>query len=294
MLMTGNRIPHSEKNIYCGIAGWSYEDWNDYVYPRGIKDKLRYIAGYVDTIEINSTFYRPPVAKNSESWKRRTSGLPDFFFTAKLHQDVTHKRKIEQNMVEAFHQGLEPLASANKLKHLLAQFRYDFADTPKNREYLQAINKKFGDISNLTLELRHNSWQSPRALEFLEKENVTVANLDYPLTHNSFSLRQCLVGKQHAYLRLHGRNRQAWFSKDAGRNETYNYLYSDKELRQIASRAIELAKNSKTLTLIANNHYQGKEAVTSLQLKSMLTGEKVHVPERLAERYPELEKISEN
>ncbi len=286
-------MPNARNNIFCGIAGWSYEDWNDYVYPRGTKDKLRYIAGYVDTIEINSTFYRPPSAKNSESWKNRTSDLPHFFFTAKLHKDITHKGKIEQSTVDAFHQGLKPLADADKLKHLLAQFRYDFADTPENREHLQAINTKFRDISNLTFELRHNSWQSPDALEFFNKEKVTVANLDYPLTHNSFNMRHCTVGK-HAYLRLHGRNRKAWFSKNAGRDETYNYLYSDKELRQIVSRTIELAKNSRTLTLIANNHYQGKEAVTSLQLKSMLTEEKIDVPKRLAEQYPQLNNISWN
>ncbi len=291
--MTGNSMPYSGTNIYCGIAGWSYQDWNDYVYPPGIKDKLHYIARYVDAIEINSTFYRPPSERNSASWRERTADLPGFFFTAKVHQDVTHKGRIDKPLVKAFHDGLKPITEQNKLKHLLAQFRYDFADTPDNRKYLLTIKGEFGDISNLTLELRHNSWQSPGALEFLDRENVTVANLDYPLTHNSFSLRQCLVGK-HAYLRLHGRNQKAWFSREAGRDQTYNYLYPERELEQIARRAVELAKNSRTLTLIANNHYRGKEAVTSLQLKSMLTGKKVDVPKRLAERYPELEKISGN
>jgi hypothetical protein len=48
--------------IRIGPAGWSYKDWAGVVYPapkpRGF-DPLRYVAGYFDTVEINSTFYRP-------------------------------------------------------------------------------------------------------------------------------------------------------------------------------------------------------------------------------------------
>jgi hypothetical protein len=49
---------------------------------------------------------------------------------------------------------------------------------------------------------------------------------------------------------------------------------------------------SSTLTVVANNHYQGKEMVNALQLKSMLTGGKVPVPPLLVARYPELKDIA--
>ena len=49
---------------------------------------------------------------------------------------------------------------------------------------------------------------------------------------------------------------------------------------------------SASLTMIANNHYQGKEAVNILQIKSRLTGRKVPVPPLLAERYPDLREIA--
>jgi len=55
--------------------------------------------------------------------------------------------------------------------------------------------------------------------------------------------------------------------------------------------ATRIASLSKSLTLIANNHYQGKEMVNILQLKSMMTGKKVPVPPLLAERYPELAEV---
>ena len=56
-----------------------------------------------------------------------------------------------------------------------------------------------------------------------------MANLDYPLAKNSFAMRETGIG-EHAYLRLHGRNAAAWFDRKAGRDETYNYCYSEDEL----------------------------------------------------------------
>lgn len=278
-------------NIRCGIAGWSYPDWEGYVYPSNTKDKLQYIAEYVDVIEINSTFYRPPDARMVQSWVTKTSEIKDFCFTAKLHQDITHKGKMDKTMVEAFYRGFEPMIKADKLKHILAQFKYDFADSQPTRNHLKSIAGNFEGMANLTLELRHNSWQQPEALDFLKSLGVSVANLDYPLAQNSFNLWLCDIG-EHAYLRLHGRNYKAWFSKGAGRDETYNYLYSQEEVDKIAERATKLAKMSKSLTIIANNHYQGKEAVNILQIKSKLSGKKLPIPAPLATKYPELREIA--
>jgi uncharacterized protein YecE (DUF72 family) len=277
-------------NIHCGVAGWSYPDWEGYVYPPNTKDKLRYVAQFVDMIEINNTFYRPPEAKTVQSWVTRTEDMPDFFFSAKLHQDITHRGLIDQQMTQAFADGLKPAIDAGKLKHLLAQFRYDFADTPANRALLQKIKEQYGNLTNLTLELRHNSWESDDAMEFLMVLDVTVANLDYPLGKTSFDLPLCDVG-EHAYLRLHGRNAKAWFSKGAGRDEVYNYYYGEKEVDSIVERAIAIARTSKSLTLVTNNHYQGKEVANALQIKSKLSAQKVPVPPPLVAKYPELEKI---
>jgi uncharacterized protein YecE (DUF72 family) len=251
------------------------------------------VAGYVDVIEINSTFYRPPDARTAASWAQRTADCPGFFFTAKIHQDVTHRGEITPEMVRAFHEGLRPLTAEGRLKHLLAQFRYDFADNGAARAHLERLRSGFGDITHLTLELRHISWEAPDALAFLGGLGVSVANLDYPTARNSFNLPQSGVG-EHAYLRLHGRNAAAWFDKGAGRDQTYNYLYSRAELEGIRGRAWDIAKMSSSLTVVANNHYQGKEMVNALQLKSMLAGQKVPAPAGLLEKYPELREYAAN
>ena len=48
---------------HCGPAGWSYAQWNGVVYP-GQKPRnfhaLEFLAGCVDMVEVNSSFYRIP------------------------------------------------------------------------------------------------------------------------------------------------------------------------------------------------------------------------------------------
>ena len=277
--------------IYCGVAGWSYPDWEGFVYTGRIKDQLQFLARFVDMIEVNSSFYRPPAARTTESWVRRTEFKPGFFFSAKLHQDITHQGKLEDEMVRAFRDGFAPMVRAGKLRHLLAQFRYDFADVAAARDLLRSIRDRFADLAEIVVEVRHISWQAPEALGFLSSLGVTVANLDYPLARDSFQLRECRVGTN-GYLRLHGRNRAAWFDKKAGRDETYNYYYSPQELKDIKARAVALASSFRSLTIVANNHFRGKEVANALELKSLLAGTHVPVPPGLLQEYPRLAEIA--
>ena len=278
--------------VYIGIAGWSYPDWKGIVYTNSKVDQLGYISKFVDCLEINSTFYRPPFEKTTKSWLEKTSKRPDFFFTAKLHRSFTHEGKVDTEIVKYFHKGFEPFLEAGKLKHLLIQFRYDFDDTNRNRQHLTEIVRNFSEAFSLVVEVRHRSWQMPDALDFLEQLGVSVCNLDYPITWNSFDMQQCTVGRN-GYFRMHGRNVEKWFSK-AGRDETYDYYYNEDELTQIKQRVDELAKAFETLTVIANNHYRGAELANALELKALISGQKQPVPEGLLRTYPNLTRIASN
>jgi uncharacterized protein YecE (DUF72 family) len=278
--------------VSVGIAGWSYQDWQGIVYPQSKMDQLEYVSRFVDCVEINSTFYRPPFERTTTSWLRRTSHRPAFFFTAKLHQSFTHEGKIDPAIVKQCHQGFRPLRDAGKLKHLLVQFRYDFDDTAANRDHLKGIAHQFGEAFSLVVEVRHKSWEQPDALDFFEELGVGVCNLDYPTSSRSFNLQHCTVGKA-GYFRMHGRNVEKWFSK-AGRDETYDYYYSQRELAGIKDRLDRLGQAFESLTVIGNNHYRGAELANALELKALLTGRKQHVPEGLLKTYPDLAKIAVN
>jgi uncharacterized protein YecE (DUF72 family) len=140
------------------------------------------------------------------------------------------------------------------------------------------------------VEVRHKSWEKQDALSFLRDLGVAVANLDYPTSWQSFNLQHCTVGKD-GYFRMHGRNREKWFSKSS-RDEVYNYFYNEKELAAIKERLDSLGKAFESLTVIANNHYRGAELANAIELKALVTGQKQPVPEGLLRTYPDLAKIA--
>ncbi len=95
-------------------------------------------------------------------------------------------------------------------------------------------------------------------------------------------------------MRLHGRNADKWFDKNAGRDETYDYYYNNTELAQIKDRIEKVKKAYDFLIVIANNHYRGAELANSLELKCLITGQEQKVPEGLLHAYPQLAKIASN
>ena len=67
--------------IRIGPAGWSYKDWEGIVYPKKpgkTFDPLEYLSHFFNTIEVNSSFYRPPVPSTTKSWANRVAGNKEF------------------------------------------------------------------------------------------------------------------------------------------------------------------------------------------------------------------------
>jgi uncharacterized protein YecE (DUF72 family) len=93
-------------------------------------------------------------------------------------------------------------------------------------------------------------------------------------------------------VRLHGRNYDQWFEAEKSADR-YNYLYKANELAGWKERVDSIAEKAKTTFVIANNHFEAKAGVNALQLKHMLTGERVAAPEALLQHYPELKIIAD-
>jgi len=244
--------------VLFGVAGWSYEDWKDVVYPRDCKDTLRAVAARVDLIEINSTFYGLPSAKNCRSWLERTADLGTRF-TAKLPQEFTHQRRCDEALVAAVRDGFAPLCASDRMLGLLAQFNHEFPYSAEAVAHLARLAAAFGGDTQLFAELRHRSWNAAAALAAVAELGIAVLALDYPGSVGGFS--RDVPGANGpsctAYLRLHGRNR-AWFRKGAGRDEVYDWRYSPAEVTQLAHRVERLAAAATRTLVVANNHFHGK------------------------------------
>lgn len=280
--------------VYTGTAGWSYEDWEGIVYPlshgRGFHP-LIYLARYMDMVEINSTFYRQPSAAMSLSWVRKVAAFPDFLFAVKLFQDFTHKRESgTSNAADLFKRGIEPLVAAGRLAALLVQFPWSYANTPENFRYLTAL---FGMFSGypIALEVRHASWDTPEFFSLLRERKVGYCNIDQPVIGRSIKPSAIATTKAFSYVRLHGRNYRDWFKSDAGRDDRYNYLYAKDELEEWVGRIKQLRNGSDRVFVVTNNHYRGQALANALQIKNMVTGEKLDIPPELIKQYPVLEDI---
>lgn len=279
--------------IRVGPAGWSYPDWEGIVYPRPRPsgfDPLAFLARQFDAVEINSSFYALPKREASATWVRRVEGAPALRFTAKLHESFTHGdddfARLQPD-IDAFRDGIQPLVDADRLGGLLAQFplRYQFGARELRR--IDALRRRF-DPTPLIVEVRHRSWYQPVALrEFAALDGVSLAAIDLPQAADHPPDTHATPGPI-GYLRLHGRNSNAWFSRNAGRDQKYDYLYGHDELVVIGARAKELAADGRPTYVITNNHFEGKAVANAMELVAALNGRLASAPERLRRRYPQL------
>lgn len=279
--------------IRFGPAGWSYDDWKGIVYPDPPPkkfDPLAYLAGYFDTLEVNSTFYRPAAASTAKSWARRVAGNPDFLFTAKLWKRFTHERKEAwtADEVALARAGFDPLLDAGRLGALLLQFPWSFRRTDESREWLDDLMRTFRDFP-LVVEVRHASWNEAAFFESLAERGVGFVNIDQPLFRDSLAPSAHATAPV-AYVRVHGRNYQEWWRENREPHERYNYLYRAEELEPWVARTRELEEEpgTKDVFVVTNNHYQGKAIANALMLKSMTQKRKVTAPPPLYAHYREL------
>ncbi len=289
--------------IHIGTSGWSYPTsegrWEGVFYPKGKKiDHLEFLSRFFDTVEVNSSFYRPVLPNVARNWVEKTP--PAFRFTAKLYQKFTHPKMFEDATgkaaevvaedVERFQEGLEPIAESGKLGCLLAQFPPSFKHDEESLTYLEDLLRQFARYP-LAVELRHRSWtDNPDSFRLLESHGVAWCMIDEPKFRTSIG--DVPLTSKVGYFRFHGRNAMEWWKGD--RESRYNYLYSPQEVSALAEDVKEVAEHTQDVYAFYNNHFGAKAVVNALQMKLQF-GQKPSepLPEPLLERYPELKEALE-
>jgi len=211
--------------ILVGCSGWSYDDWIGRFYPMELAKKrgdwFSYYAQFFNTVEINSTFYRPPGDLQVQSWIKKAKDLPSFEYSVKVPQLVTHKALVEGDPERAIFWAtsfektcVKPLAESNLLGGVLLQlspyFKNEGSALIALKSVLDAVSH---EKYNYVVEFRHRSWLDerrkeivPEILEALRERNVANVLIDGPGLH---------VGTEqiadHAYMRFHGRNYDIWY-----------------------------------------------------------------------------------
>lgn len=293
-------------SIHIGPAGWAYKDWDGTVYPDQIKKSkhpVEYLAQYFDLIEINTSFYGHIKPEWGKLWCRKAKAVnPDFLFTAKLNKAFTHSpvAVVESTSAKTIRYsdkdedntraGLDSIAEEGMLGALLMQFPISFKNTDENRDHLELLIRQFREYP-LAVEVRHASWQNAGTLRYFFEKGVAFCNIDQPQLGQAVKPSD-EVTSNIGYVRLHGRRYDQWFEPEKP-SDRYDYLYSAEELLGWKGKIETMAKKANVTFVVANNHFQGKAPANALELRSMITGEKVKAPETLVKTYPRLEAIAE-
>jgi uncharacterized protein YecE (DUF72 family) len=302
-------------DVRIGTSGWSYPSgpgtWNGIFYPtsrtsKGRRfDELAYYAEHFDTVEVNSSFYRLPDPRVTQTWAQRTPA--GFDFAMKLFQKFTHPAMYQGSHrggppieadtsvlpavsladVEAFKAAIEPVARAGKLGVLLAQFPPSFRDSAETRGYLAWLLEAYKDYP-VAVELRHRSWSDrvSETLELLNGMGAAWAQIDEPKFR--FSIRQNHLPNLRGlyYMRLHGRNAEKWWTHDHA-DERYNYLYSPAEVSGLTDTIANVRRLVQKMYVFMNNHFAAKAVANAATMKHQL-GEAVPggYSEEMLARYP--------
>ena len=269
----------SEATIYIGTSGWSYPKgegtWQGFFYPPGKINELEFYSQFFNTVELNSSFYRPPNPGFVHNWVKKTP--KNFLFAVKLWQKFTHPKMfkeatgedavIAQRDVDLFKKCLEPLAKAGKLGALLAQFPPSFKNDAYGQQVLRALARAFGDYQ-LVVELRHRSWSDDAHTAALLRENhIAWVQIDEPKFNTSVAV-ETPVTSDIAYFRFHGRNAKDWWSGDG--EIRYRYHYNESEIAELAERIKTTAAKVRMLFAFFNNHWQAYAPRNANDLKKAL------------------------
>jgi len=270
-----------------GPAGFAYKDWEGRVYPPDASrdfDRLAYLARWFDCVEMNVTFYRVPTAALVEKWMASVADRPSFRFAFKLYRGLTHG--TEDDALPAYLDALAPARDAGRLGAILLQFPFFFRNTQPNRARLAHLAGRLAGWP-CAIEVRDKSWLIDPALDFLRRHSLGIVDIDLPQARDSVPPGTWTTGPL-GYVRLHGRNAEAWFDKKAGRDQKYDYLYSPAELEEWAGRIRSIAEATDSTYVVTNNHYGGQAVANAFELSRRLGLETARPPDILLESFPHI------
>jgi uncharacterized protein YecE (DUF72 family) len=310
-----NRMAKMDLNrqVRIGTSGYSYpgpppKGWSRVFYPENRRkrfDELEYYSSLFNTVEINTTFYRPLAPGVAEAWARRTPA--DFQFAIKTWQKFTHPVKLGEQTsqrgekwddptqadVDLFKRSVGALVERGKLGILLFQYPASFHYTTENVERLRWTLSAFNGNPK-AVELRHQSWseENSHTKALLDSLGATWAAIDEPKFASSIR-REFEPVEKIFYLRLHGRNTEKWW-RHAEAWERYDYFYGPDEIRLFGDKIQRLMQASPApkAYVFFNNHARGQAVANALMLKHELAQDSLAVvPRGLVEAYPQLSGI---
>ncbi len=270
------------------------------------EERLRYYAAAFDTVEVDSSYYALPSARNAALWVERTP--PGFLFNVKAYSlmtghhpradslpadlramlpaapKTTRRGEIDRTafLPEAldrcftlFRDALRPLAEAGRLGYVLFQLAPWIRYSDGALAYLETLRDRLTGWT-VAVEFRDRSWipgHAGEVFEALAKAGVAAVAVDAPDTPNAIP-RVLEATTDTAILRLHGRNAAGWLAQLRGDEpevrEKYDYLYSQDEVAELVRDARLLGAKARRVFILFNNNNRDYPARNALMARRLL------------------------
>ena len=293
--------------ILVGSCSWADKTLIDAKwYPPDAKspeDRLRFYSEHFPIVEVDSTYYAIPLARNGEVWAERTPG--DFTFDVKsyalftLHgaavqmlpkeikaelpdelrakKNVYYKDlppEIGDELWRRFLEVLLPMDSAGKLGVVLFQFPPWFGPRRENRDYILEAKERLGQY-RMAVEFRNRAWMEEasdqeRTLKLLRDNKISYVSVDEPQGFKTSVPPVVAATTPVAVLRMHGHNNETWTKRVATAAERFDYLYSEDELRAWLPRIEQLADEAREVHVLMNNCHRDYSVRNAREIGDML------------------------
>jgi uncharacterized protein YecE (DUF72 family) len=254
--------PYDHPQLFLGTSAFIANGWSGSFYPPGMKQS-EYLAHYARTfriVEIDSTYYGPPVVSTVESWYRKTP--PDFMFAAKVPQTITHEKILQECDAELGEFIARIALLKEKLGPLLFQFpRFDKFQFKTSKDFVSRLRpflKRLPPANKYVLEIRNPTWLHGELTDTLREFNVALALTDTSFMPRPWELDNPLelVTADFAYVRWLG-NRKEIETQTMTWDKTIIDRTEDLQRWVELARKIVAERKIKHLFLFGNNHYQG-------------------------------------
>ena len=203
MIPTSGKTNKIISSFFSGTSGVTVPLANKQLYPEEFqsKSRLSYYGSLFNSIEINSSFYKIPMASTIRKWSE--SVPEDFRFTFKLWRDITHTKELVFKN-EDIHHFIQNIAEVGSKKGcLLIQFPPSLTINYTSQLFnlldriIQADPERSWQIA---LEFRNSSWYTEETIRLLNDFQAGMVlhdKLSEANTHEPIS-------ETFVYVRFHG------------------------------------------------------------------------------------------
>ena len=294
------------EKVLIGISAWADPALAKAgFYPEGVRtpqQRLSYYADRFPIAELDSGYHALPTRRSLELWM---GGTPDGFafdlrafsmltqhptplnalpraVRAEFAEQITHTGNLYPHHLPTgaldalwsrFGETAGELQDAGKLGVVLFQFPPWFHPRDESREYIRECRRRLPSF-RLAIEFRVPGWldedHRQGTLSLLRDEDISLVCVDEPQGLRSSLPPIAKVTAPTAVVRFHGRNTDAWQSKDAPPAERFHYLYGDDELAEWVPKIRRMAQEADRVHVIFKNKYEDHPVRNAMRLGELL------------------------